>query len=152
MNGSSATTDEKEYIEPTPSVRRGLLLALILALAPAGVFFAFWPEIQAHLRAQSACELIAWLQVLNYSTAALAGAAAGTFAWSGAKVLRHGQAPAPGSWVLRRTRVLRGSAARRRAWVLLAAASVLVLCAVLLLVQSPALTAALAGEFRCPLR
>ena len=103
------------FITPTPGQR---LLALAKILIPVVVLFAVYQlarTIAAREPGWSACEFLPMLRlVIGPGTASLLALIV-FFGSKGLRVLRSGQIPPPGTWVLVRTRIRTGAWARLNA-------------------------------------
>jgi hypothetical protein len=108
-----------EYIEPTPKSRRRIALIFVFALLVGVVLIE---ALQAHLERTSAlpiCDQIAtirWLWAAVSIGLIVVGICVGR---QGQRALSLNQWPLPGTSVLRRTPIQRGSPVKRRAYVLL---------------------------------
>lgn len=111
------------FITPTPRQR---LLALAKILVPAVVLFAVYQlarTIAAREPGGSACEFLPMLRlVIAFGTSILLALIV-FFGSKGLRVLRSGQFPPPGTWVLFRTRIHTGT------WAQLNAISCFLFCA-----------------------
>ncbi|GGA83190.1 hypothetical protein GCM10011521_21890 [Arenimonas soli] len=103
------------FITPTPGQR---LLALAKILIPVVVLLAVYQlarTIAAREPCGSACEFLPMMRVVIGLGTAILLALIVFFGSKGLRVLRSGQMPPPGTWVLLRTRVRTGAWARLNA-------------------------------------
>ncbi len=108
-----------EYIEPTPQGRRNLA-GLSMVGVVAALLCRFWlqPTLFRYIQSLPVCDQLPWWRGLLSSILASLLIVAFLCSWHALKLLRCGQSPLPGTWVFRRTRIQRGVAARRRAFLL----------------------------------
>jgi hypothetical protein len=108
-----------EHVEPT---RRGRVVAAALFVLGFALVFALhlaWPLLMSHIRALPVCEQLGWFRSLVAVQALLLALAPAVLLALGLRVRRSQRWPAPGWLVLRRTLVLRGAPAlRRAAWLI----------------------------------
>lgn len=114
----------EEFLEAFPRSRRGLILLLVSVVALAATV-QFWlgPALFAHIESLPVCAQRPWWQALLIGTVGLLPVIALWSVGQARRILRSGQVPPPGTWVLRRTPIRRGAIARRRAYLLLAYAA-----------------------------
>lgn len=119
-----------EYIEPTPQGRRNLAGLSIVGVV-AAVLCRFWlqPTLFRYIQSLPVCDQLPWWQGLLSSALAALLFVASLCSWHALKLLRCGQSPLPGTWVFRRTRIQRGVAVRRRAYLLLFLSALAILAA-----------------------
>jgi hypothetical protein len=143
--------EQADFVEPHPRARRMLAAVLVLLVGSGLIVVAAREPLLMHLRSLPACDLLAWLRAFLLGAAVLAAIAAAGLAAMGWMVLRDGQAPRPGALVLRRTRVVRGAAARAIGSTILLLALCLAGIAIGLLAKIPVALAQLSGAARCTL-
>jgi hypothetical protein len=141
--------DVEEHVEPT---RRGQVLALsVFAL---GITFALallllWPPLMAHVRSLPVCDQLRWYGALVTVQALLMAVMPLLLLWAGLATRRSDRWPPPRMVVLRRTRVLRGAAATRRARWLIGAGVATAIAFALLVVKLLTLVADLTARWQC---
>jgi hypothetical protein len=114
-----------EYREPTRRARGVAIALFVLGFGFVFVLHLAWPLVMGHIRALAVCEQLRWFRALVAVQALLMALVPVGLAWLGWRVRQAQCWPAPGWLVLRRTAVLRGAPARRRAAWLLAAAAII---------------------------
>jgi hypothetical protein len=113
---------EPEYIEPSATTRRkarALVFAAVVVATLALLVLA--PRFFAHVRSLPTCEQFRWLQGSLIALLAIMPVFGIWGAWLARSVLKHQQWPLPNAWLLRRTRIRRGFAAKACAYGLLVA-------------------------------
>lgn len=92
----------------------------LAVLATSILQFLLAPRFFAFLNSLPICERFPWLQALLLGLMGVMAVVGAWGVWLARGILLSGQWPAPGAWVLRRTRIRRGVAAKLRAYGLLA--------------------------------
>lgn len=113
--------NETESVEPTARARRLALALFVLGLGAMFGLHLAWPLLMGHIRALPVCEQLRWFRGLVALQALLMALIPAALLSIGLKVRRTQRWPPPGLPVLRRTSLLRGAAAQRRAAWLIAA-------------------------------
>jgi len=112
---------QPDYVEPSQAARlRAMWLVGFAVLATSILQFLVAPSFFAFLNSLPICERFPWLQALLLGLMGVMALVGTWGVWLAHGILRSGQWPAPGAWVLRRTRIRRGVAAKLRAYGLLA--------------------------------
>jgi hypothetical protein len=112
---------QSDYIEPSQAARlRAAWLIGLAVLAASILQFLVAPRFFAFLDALPICEHLPWVQALLLGLMGVMALVGAWGVWLAHGILRSGQWPAPGAWVLRRTRIRRGVTAKLRAYGLLA--------------------------------
>jgi hypothetical protein len=140
---------EQEYVEPTRSGRRLLIVSLLFAVGAAAAAPFVVVQFRQQLQTMKVCEIIEWLQVLLFGIPVGALVMSIPLLWIGLRVLQHDRIPLPNSMVWRRTKVIRGSAARWRAWGVISCAGAIALCGLYGLVMASHYGTALHSDFNC---
>ncbi|MFC4763546.1 hypothetical protein [Dyella koreensis] len=117
-----------EFIEPTSRGRRNLVVLLVMG-GMLAIVYRLWlqPALLGHIHSLPLCDQLPWWRGLLISVLASLLFVALLLAWHARQLLRHGQLPPPGTWVFRRTKIQRGVAVRRRAYLLLVFSTLAVL-------------------------
>ena len=122
---------DPEFIEPTHSSRRNIVVVWVTALIAGVAIIEARETMLAVLMTRPICEVIVITRAAFAVVLGLLAIAALWLAWIARRGLRLNQWPLPGTWVWRRTPIYRGRAMRWRAYALLSASiAMLVICAV----------------------
>jgi len=107
----------QEYIEPSPTAQRKLLV-LVAAAMIFCLVWKFWAEeaFYGYIRSLPLCDQLPWWQGILTGVVAMAGFASLFMARYSIQLFTHGQEPLPDAWVLRRTPVIRGRKVRLKAY------------------------------------
>jgi hypothetical protein len=140
-----------EYIEPTTRARLALVCVVALAIAFALAAALVGPNVKAYLQQLPPCELLDGLRWGLHATVTATVCASFSLFWVGLRILQHGQVPLPGSWVVRRTRVVRDSRARWLARLLMLCGLGVAVAAVVLFVVGKGLLAEFSPRLHCAL-
>jgi nitrate reductase gamma subunit len=121
--------DSSDIAKADSRGRALLVCAIIFAL---GLVAAFWfyalPLMDSAATKAAPLNAIAMVKALFVAAAGLGAMTAFVWIVYARRILHHRQDPPPGAWLWRDTKIVRGDAAVRRAWLSIAAA--LVMCAV----------------------
>jgi formate hydrogenlyase subunit 3/multisubunit Na+/H+ antiporter MnhD subunit len=121
--------DRGEIAKADPRGRALLAGAVIFALGLVAAFqFAMLPLMNSAASKAAPLQAIAMVKAILVAAAGLGAITAFIWIVYARRILRHRQDPPPGAWLWRDTKIVRGEAAVRRAWMSIAAA--LVMCAV----------------------
>lgn len=110
----------QQYIEPTRQSRIGLLLVGLAAISIALVLFHFGPTFFQPPSSLSACEDIVHYRDMMQKASLFLLVPGLWLCFYASRILRSGQSPAPGAWVLHRAAVKTGPQVTRAGYLLLA--------------------------------
>jgi hypothetical protein len=133
----------EEFVEPSPRARRMLVAVLAVHAAIAIGIGLSLPWIAGQVRGLAPCAQLDALRGLLYGAAALSACAAPWALWLGLRSFMQQRVPPVGTWVLRRTRIIRGRRARLIAALLTGAGIALLAAAAHLVTLTQRLTAEL---------
>jgi hypothetical protein len=132
MSADPQSTPEHDGSDIAKANPRGRALLACAVLFALGLVAAFWfyaiPLMNSAATKAAPLDAIAMIKALFVAAAGLGAMTA--FAWIvyARRILSHRQDPPPGAWLWRDTKIVRGDAAVRRAWLSITAA--LAMCAV----------------------
>jgi hypothetical protein len=129
MSDPRVEADEVMRADPARKRQAYLLIAFLIL---TGVLLKLL-ALPALLRWLNVADNVLLLQRVTLVFDALAGlmlASAAYTGWYATRILRSSQSPPPNTWLLRDTKIVRGTAARLRGWVVMACAVAFVVLAV----------------------
>ena len=129
MSDERIENDEVMRADPGRKRQAWLLIAALIA-AGALLKFVGMPALLRWLSVSDNALLMQRVTLVFDGLAVLMLAAAAYAGWHASRILRSNQSPPPNTWLLRDTRIVHGTAARLRGWVVMACAAAFLVLAV----------------------